>query len=109
MKKKRVPKKGLVYLLISDCGAYAKYGASVNLKARLSRINGDNPFKCKFIIKKFAYSTDIYHTENQIKYKFWQNHIGISEFFQIRKNDLSVDDAVDIFESTCLREGAICS
>ena len=109
MNKTRTPKKGLVYLLISECGNYAKYGASTNLKSRLYRINKENPFNCIYAIKKFAYCVDIYYVENEIKYKLWSHHIGISEFFEIHTEFFPKEKVVSIFEDVCLKEGAICS
>lgn len=107
-RKLRVPKKGLVYLLQSDCGRYGKYGASTNLKNRLYRINKDNPFNCKYTIIKFAYSIDIYNLENEYKYKLWHEHIGMNEFFYFNET-FTANAAKEIFEQVCLKEGAICS
>ena len=103
-KNKRQPKTGYVYLLKSTCGNYIKYGASKRPEKRLREINRNNPCSVEFFLVKKIESSDIFDLERQIKWKFWENHVGLYEYIEI-DGDFSFSKALEVVEEVCHRDG----
>ncbi len=97
MASNRLPKKGVVYLLKSECGKYYKYGASINLKNRIAQINKSNEFNVKFELLKYYPTLDIYKLEKHIKWKFW-NSVCLTEFFIAEESSLSEINIIKTME-----------
>lgn len=104
-RKKRVPKPGLVYLLQSDCGEYAKYGASSDMKNRLRHINRTNPFGAKFYIANTYSTKDMFALENKIKWLFVDNRICMHEYFILAESDIPFIAITSILEVLCQKDG----
>ena len=86
--KKRTPKKGVVYLLISDDEEFLKFGAStVSAKSRIRWCN--RTYSMKFKVLHEEKSTDIFKSEND--FRWWLNENRFYFGMEIFPNNIDLN------------------
>ena len=81
--RKRIPKKGYIYLASTDDGVY-KYGCSNNPDGRIRKLHYKNKYTSqKFNLIHKAFSKDMFRSECLLKWYFWDACSSCEEYFNI--------------------------
>ena len=81
--RKRIPKKGYIYLAGTADGIY-KYGCSKNPDGRVKKLHCGNKYTTqKFTLIHKVFSKDMFKAECLLKWYFWGLCISCEEYFSI--------------------------